>query len=78
MNKSWLRPPQHLCLITCSKVLELDILRFLTYVAHRIIHCILIALPCESHEEVFVEIGFTSQQSRDSQGGRRVSFGRKQ
>jgi hypothetical protein len=37
MNKSWLRPPLHLRLITCSKVLELDILRFLTYVAHRII-----------------------------------------
>jgi hypothetical protein len=40
----------HLCLITCSKVLGLDTLRFLMYVAHHIIHCILIALVCESHE----------------------------
>jgi hypothetical protein len=49
-SKSWLRPPLHLCLITCSKVFGLDILRFLTYVAHHAIHCILITLACESHE----------------------------
>ena len=65
-------------LITCSKILELDILRFLTYVAHRsIIHCILIALPCESHEAILrpniiiLTFGDRYQPlARDSQGRR--------